>query len=70
MKKTIFPRRSLIHGDDARECPLCARAHETLRDLQQSLAVVGDDELVRHEVQEADDGFGVIADLFSKQIIV
>ena len=27
-------------------------------------------ELVRHEVQEADDGFGVIADLFSKQIIV
>lgn len=70
MCKHSFHRRCLPDGDDARECPLCARAHETLRDLQQSLAVVGDDELVRHEVQEADDGFGVIADLFSKQIIV
>ena len=70
MCKHSFHRQCLPDGDDARECPLCARAHDTLRDLQQSLALVGDDDLVRHEVQEADDGFGVIADLFSKQIIV
>lgn len=69
MCKHSFHRRCLPEGDGARECPLCARAHDTLRDLQQSQAVVGDYDVVLSEMHEAEDSFGVIADLFSKQIL-
>lgn len=69
MCKHSFHLRCLPEGEEARECPICAQAHDTLRDLQQSNALLSDYDLVLSEVHAADDGFDVIADLFSKQLL-
>lgn len=69
MCKHSFHLHCLPDGKEARECPLCSHEHDTLRELQQSQALLGDYNVVLNEVHEADDGFDAIAELFSKQIV-
>lgn len=68
MCRHSFHLRCLPEGEAARECPLCARAYATVQTLQGASAHVTR-ELVQSELEAADDGFDVIADLFAKGVL-
>ncbi len=63
--KHSFHQRCLVENET--ECPSCARAHSTVRDIRRANAMAADrHDLFLAEVQEAEDGFGALARQFSK----
>lgn len=68
MCRHSFHLACLPEGEAARECPLCARANATVQTLQGASALVSSD-LIASELEAADDGFDVIADLFAKGML-
>lgn len=69
MCRHSFHYRCLPSGEEARVCPLCARDYATVQTLQDAASHMSYD-VVQSEVDAADDGFDVIADLFSKGVVV
>ncbi|WFD30306.1 Vacuolar protein sorting-associated protein 11 [Malassezia sp. CBS 17886] len=65
MCKHSFHLRCLPEGDEARECPLCARAHSTVLGMRRGREMLADTDLFRDHVHAADDGFDVVADMFA-----
>lgn len=68
MCRHSFHLRCLPEGEAARVCPLCAQAYATVQTLQDASKHVSID-LVQSELEAADDGFDVIADLFAKNVL-
>lgn len=66
MCKHSFHLRCLGDGEDGRECPICARAHEVVREIQQGNAMLHDYDFVLSELHVANDGFESIANLLGK----
>ncbi|CEH17819.1 Vacuolar assembly/sorting protein PEP5/VPS11 [Ceraceosorus bombacis] len=65
MCRHSFHHRCL--GDGENECPACARAHATVREIRANNEEIGSrHDLFLQQVQNADDGFDAIANMFSK----
>ena len=65
MCRHSFHFRCLPEGEAARECPICADEHKTVRALRDP-SMLSSLDMVLEEVHAAEDGFDVIADMFSK----
>lgn len=65
MCRHSFHLRCLPEGEAARECPICADEHKTVRALRDP-SMLSSLDMVLEEVHAAEDGFDVIADMFSK----
>ena len=68
MCKHSFHLSCLGDGDEGRECPLCTRAHEVIREVRQGNAMLSDYNFVISELHTG-DGFQGIADLLGKGIL-
>ncbi|WFD33801.1 Vacuolar protein sorting-associated protein 11 [Malassezia cuniculi] len=66
MCKHSFHLRCLGDGEEGRECPICARAHEVVREIQQGNAMLSDYDFVLSELHTSGDGFEGIANLLGK----
>jgi len=68
MCKHSYHQRCLVENET--ECPACARAHSTIREIRRANQMAADQhDLFLAEVQEAEDGFGATARMFSKGLL-
>lgn len=73
LPKVHFMCRHSFHlrclGDDARECPQCARAHGVVQDVQRGNRVLADYDTFLGALHDADDGFEAVADMYAKGLL-
>ncbi|KDN39622.1 hypothetical protein K437DRAFT_258993 [Tilletiaria anomala UBC 951] len=68
MCKHSYHQRCIIENEA--ECPSCARAHATVREIRRVNQMAADrHDLFLREVEEADDGFAATARMFSKGLL-